>query len=88
MYGTATLRLSSKRDALFLPDASIHWDAEGRPFVYTVAQGRIRKVAVRTALDDGNTSQVMGLANNETVVLATTANLREGLAVKADKDGT
>jgi len=87
MYGTAKLELSAESGALFVPDQAVHRDAEGHPFVYTVAQNRVQKVAVETGLDDGKLVQVRGLQGDESIVLATTANLQEGLSVKAVKSG-
>jgi len=85
MYGTATLHLATEAGALFLPAQSVHQAAGGMAFVYTVAHGRIQKVAVETGLDDGKLIQVKGLHGNEIVVLTSTANLEEGLAVKTVK---
>ncbi len=88
MYGTAELKLEAESGALFVPYPSIRRDADGRPFVYTVEQGRIRKVPVETGLDDGSMIQVKGLRNDETVVLSGTASLQEGLSVKTVKAGS
>ncbi len=85
MYGTAKLHLATEAGALFVPAQSVHQAAEGKAFVYTVAQGRIQKVAVETGLDDGKLIQVKGLRGDETVVLTSTANLHEGLTVKTVK---
>ncbi len=87
MYGTAKLELSAESGALFVPDQAVHRDAEGHPFVYTVAQNHVQKLAVETGLDDGKLIQLRGLRGDESIVLATTANLREGLSVKAVKNG-
>jgi len=86
MYGTAKLELSAESGALFVPDQAVHRDAEGHPFVYTVAQNRVQKVAIETGLDDGKLIQLRGLRGDERIVLATTANLQEGLSVKAVKN--
>ncbi len=88
MYGTAELKLEAESGALFVPYPSIRRDADGRPFVYTVEQGRIRKVPVETGLDDGSMIQVKGLRSDETVVLSGTASLQEGLSVKTVKAGS
>lgn len=85
MYGTAQLELAGEEEALYIPDPSLRRDAEGRPFVYTVEEGRIHKVPVETGLDDGSMIQVKGLRGEATVVLSGTANLEEGLAVKTVK---
>ncbi len=88
MYGTAELKIAGISGALFVPDPSIRHDAEGRPFVYTVEQGRIRKIPVETGLDDGSMIQVKGLRGQETVVLSGTTNLQEGLPVRTVKSGS
>ena len=83
MYGNATLELDREEDALFLPAESVRQNADGNRFVFTVTEGRIRKVAVETGLDDGRLTQIRGLGGNETCVLTSTGNLQEGLAVTA-----
>lgn len=88
MYGTAELNVAGISGALFVPAPSIRHDADGRPFVYTVEQGRIRKVLVEAGLDDGSMIQVKGLRSEETVVLSGTVNLQEGLSVRTVKSGS
>ena len=85
MYGTAELKLGAEPLALFVPDPSIRRDSEGRPFVFVVEQGRLRKMPVQTGLDDGSMIQVRGLQGSETVVLSGTTNLEEGMAVRTVK---
>ena len=88
MYGTAELKLVGEASALFVPDPSIRRDADGRPFVFTVEHGQLRKVAVQTGLDDGSMMQVKGLSSDSVVVLSGTASLQEGLSVKTVKAGS
>ena len=83
MYGNATLDLDREEDALFLPAESVRQDADGSRFVFTVTEGRIRKVAVETGLDDGRLTQIRGLEGDEACVLTSTENLQQGLAVTA-----
>ena len=85
MYGTTELKLAAEAQALFVPDPSIRRDSDGRPFVFVVEQGRLRKMPVQTGLDDGSVIQVKGLQGSETVVLSGTTNLEEGMAVRTAK---
>lgn len=87
MYGRATLRLAEQAEALFLPAESLRVDAEGNKFVLVVQDGRVRKVAVETGLDDGKLIQVKGLTGGEQVVLASPGALEEGAAVEAQAGG-
>jgi RND family efflux transporter MFP subunit len=82
MYGTTELELTSELNALFPPAQSIRRDSQGQTFVYTVTEGRVRKTAVETGLDDGKLIQVKGLRGDETVIQTSTAPLQEGLSVK------
>lgn len=88
MYGTAELKLAAEPEALFVPGPAIRRDADGRPFVYTVEQDRIRRVPIQTGLDDGSMIQVKGLRGNETVVLSGTTTLQEGIAVRTVRAGS
>jgi membrane fusion protein, multidrug efflux system len=85
MYGTAELKLAEESQALFVPDPSIRRDSEGRPFVFAVERGRLRKAPVQTGFDDGSMIQVKGLRGDETVVLSGTTNLEEGMSVRTVK---
>jgi membrane fusion protein, multidrug efflux system len=85
MYGTAELKLGAEGEAVFVPDPSIRRDSEGRPFVFVVEQGRLRKIPIQTGLDDGSMMQVKGLRGSESVVLSGTTNLEEGMAVRTVK---
>jgi len=82
MYGTARLKLGAEAGAVFLPAQSVRQDAEGKEFVYVVAQSRIRKVPVETGLDDGKLIQVRNLRGDEAVVLTASGDLQEGMEVR------
>ncbi len=88
MYGTAELELASEPNALFLPAQSVRRDPQGKAFVYTVAQGRVRKASVETGLDDGKMIQVKGLHGDETVIVTSASPLQEGLSVKTVSAGS
>jgi RND family efflux transporter MFP subunit len=83
MFGAVTLDLKSSPSALFLPDQSVREDSAGGKFVYTVENGRLRKVAIRAGPDNGIETQVFGLQGGESVVLSGAENLTEGTRVKA-----
>jgi multidrug efflux pump subunit AcrA (membrane-fusion protein) len=85
MYGTVQLKLAAETGGLFVPDSAIRHDADGKPFVFTVDQGRLRKVAVQIGIADGESTQVGGLKGDEMVVLSGTADLVEGLSVRTLK---
>jgi membrane fusion protein, multidrug efflux system len=82
MYGTVQIKLAAEAEGLFVPDAAIRHDANGKPFVFTVEQGRLRKVFVEVGTADGGSTQVSGLKANQTVVLSGTLELAEGLPVR------
>jgi RND family efflux transporter MFP subunit len=88
MFGEATLKLGEESGALFLRSESVRQDSDGEKYVFTVGDGRIRKKTVETGLDDGKLLQVKGLQGDETVVLNSTEELRDGLPVKAVKAGS
>lgn len=88
MYGTAELELASEPNALFLPVQSVRRDPQGKVFVYTVAEGRVRKTSVETGLDDGKMIQVKGLRGNEAVIVTSAGPLQEGLSVKTVNAGS
>lgn len=82
MYGTVQLKLAPEAEGLFVPDAAIRHDADGKPFVFTVERGRLRKVSVEIGIADGGSTQVTGPKANEWVALSGTADLVEGLSVR------
>jgi membrane fusion protein, multidrug efflux system len=83
MYGTVQLKLAAaETEGLFVPDAAIRHDANGKPFVFTVEQGRLRKVSVEIGIADGGSIQLTGPKANERVVISGTADLVEGLSVR------
>ncbi len=81
MFGRARLRLGEQPEALFLPAEGVRVDASGNKFVYVVLEGKLRKVVVRTGLDDGKLIQVEGLRGGERVVLTSSGKLEEGAPV-------
>ncbi len=82
MFGTVQFKLAADAEGLFVPDAAIRHDVDGKPFVFIVEQGRLREMAVEIGIADGGSTQVKGLKANETVVLSGTADLVEGLSVR------
>ncbi len=88
MFGRATLRLAEQSEALFLPAEAVRADSKGKKFVFIVHEGRVRKAAVETGLDDGKVIQVKGLHGGEEVVLASSGTLEAGTAVVAARAGS
>lgn len=82
MYGTVQLELAAETEGLFVPDAAIRHDANGKPFVFTVEQGRLREVPVEIGIAEGGSTQVTGPKVSERVVISGTADLVEGLSVR------
>jgi RND family efflux transporter MFP subunit len=85
MFGTAELKLAQEEQGLFVPDAAIRHDRDGKPFVFTVEQGRLRKISVQIGIATEGLIQVEGLKGNETVVLTGTAELVAGISVRTLK---
>jgi membrane fusion protein, multidrug efflux system len=82
MYGTVQLELAAETEGLLVPDAAIRHDANGKPFVFTVEQGRLREVPVEIGIAEGGSTQVTGPKVSERVVISGTADLVEGLSVR------
>lgn len=88
MYGTVELKLAAESSALFVLAPGIRHDTNGRPFVYVVEQGRIRKVPIETGVNDGSMIEAKGLHSSDTIVLSGTEGLVEGMRVRTVKAGS
>jgi RND family efflux transporter MFP subunit len=85
MYVTATLSLEQHLNALALPPTAV-LAADGGKSVFVVADGKARRVPVRTGLDDGVWLEVTsGLSGDEDIVVVGKDGLREGQAVLASR---
>jgi RND family efflux transporter MFP subunit len=82
MYASVKLSLERRTGALLVPAEAVVTQ-KGTPFVFTVAGGKARKVALRTGLDDGVNVEVLnGLAPQDMVVVAGAQALRDGQACR------
>lgn len=82
MYVTATLSLQQHPNALGIPPAAIAAGANKEMAVYAVEQGKARRIAIKTGLDDGQWVEVAeGLTGNEDIVVVGKSGLKDGQAV-------
>ena len=80
---TATLMLERHTGALTIPPAAIVTGQQGKS-VFIVEEGKVRRVSIRTGLDDGVWLEVVdGLKGDEDVVVVGKAGLTDGQAVQA-----
>lgn len=78
MYASIKISLERRTGALRVPAEAIVTQ-KGKPFVFTVAGGKARKVALRTGLDDGVNVEVLdGLSAEDMVVVAGAQALSDG----------
>jgi RND family efflux transporter MFP subunit len=83
MYASVRIRLERRADALLVPAEAVI-SQKGQPFAFTVAEGKARKVALRTGLDDGVHVEILaGLAPGDRVVLGGAQGLTDGQACRA-----
>jgi len=83
MYASVKISLERRTGALRVPAEAIVTQ-KGKPFVFTVAGGKARKVALRTGLDDGVNVEVLdGLSPQDMVVVAGAQILTDGQACRA-----
>ncbi|WP_455388519.1 efflux RND transporter periplasmic adaptor subunit [Petrachloros mirabilis] len=84
MFVNATLFLEQHPNSLALPPAAI---ASGKTrdekWVFVVEQGKVRRIPIRTGIDDGVWVEVVeGLTGDEEVVVVGKSGLTEGQAVR------
>lgn len=83
MYASVRISLEKKTGALLVPAEAVVTQ-KGQPFVFSVAGGKARKVALRTGLDDGVNVEVLdGLSPEDMVVIAGAQALTDGQACRA-----
>jgi membrane fusion protein (multidrug efflux system) len=81
MYARATIGMERKTEALLIP-ASALLPGRGQTFIFTVADGKAKRLAVKTGFrDDANVEIVEGLAPDQGVVLAGPNPPSDGQAV-------
>jgi membrane fusion protein (multidrug efflux system) len=70
MYARARIAMERKADVLLIPAVALV-SGKGQDFVFTVADGRAKRVAVKAGFRDGASVEILeGLAPDQTVVLA------------------
>jgi membrane fusion protein (multidrug efflux system) len=83
MYARVQLAVERRGEALLLPAEALLTDKDGS-YVFTVREGRARKVVVKTGLDDGITVEVLqGLSSQSPVIVSGRQGLVDGQAVRA-----
>lgn len=87
MFGRAALFLDESSGVVSIPAEALRVDGDS-VFVYSVVDGRVRRVDVETEIGDGVLAQVTsGLVGNESIVVATKGPLSEGSLVNAIAGG-
>ncbi|HEY7312778.1 MAG TPA: efflux RND transporter periplasmic adaptor subunit [Gemmataceae bacterium] len=83
MYGNVTVILARKENALSISSACLVGKTEGnKAFVYVVRDGKARKVAIETGLDNGVLVEVLkGLEPDDQVVVSSSGGIDDGVAV-------
>jgi len=70
MYARARIAMERRADALLIPAAALV-PGKGQDFVFTVSDGKARRVAVKAGFRDATSVEILdGLAPDQTVVLA------------------
>ncbi len=88
MFGRAALFLEENAGTVLIPAEALRVDVDS-VFVYSVVDGRVRRVDVETEIGDGVLAEVTsGLVGNESIVVATKGPLSEGSLVNAIAGGT
>ena len=80
MYGTVTILLEEKQNAIVVPSGSVRFDASGDQSVVYVVQGnKVSHVAVKLGYDDGHTIEILsGLTGGEQIVTSMLERLNDG----------
>jgi membrane fusion protein (multidrug efflux system) len=82
MYASVTTSLERKDGALLVPAEAVI-TTKDKTFVFTVADGKAQKVAVKTGLDDGIHLEVLdGLSPDDFVVVSGAQSLTDGQACR------
>ena len=88
MYGRATLSLDERSGAVSIPAEALRVDGAGT-FVYSVVDGRVKRVNVEAAIADGSAVEITsGLSGNELIVVAAKGPITDGSPVNTAGGGT
>ena len=83
MYATVKIGIERREDALLVPVDALLTEKAGAS-VFTVADGKAKKIKVQTGFNDGaNVEMVKGLDPNQPVILLGKRALSDGQAVQA-----
>jgi RND family efflux transporter MFP subunit len=82
MYGKVTLMLERRENALTVPAGALIVDGR-KSFVFTVVDGRAKRVEVTTGLDDGIRVEITnGLTGTELIIVTGKSAVSDGTPVK------
>ncbi len=82
MFGRVKLGLERRKDALTIPAGAIFTEG-GKTYVYTVENGKARRVEVKTGFDDGIRVEVTGgLTGAEPIIVTGKGAVKDGAPVK------
>jgi RND family efflux transporter MFP subunit len=85
MYGRVNLTLEQRDSVLTVPAGALAIEA-GKTYVFTVVDGRAKRVEVHTGLDDGIRVEVInGLSGNEPVIITGKNAVSDGAPVKVSE---
>ena len=88
MFGRAVLSLDESSGTVSIPAEALRVDGDS-VFVYSVVDGRVKRVDVETKVRDGVLAEITrGLAGNESIVVATKGSIADGSLVNAVAGGT
>ncbi len=83
MYASVKLELQRKPDALTIPAEALLFE-KTKTSLFTVADGKVRKVSVKIGLNDGISAEILeGVTSKDAVVLAGKQTLNDGQPVNA-----
>jgi membrane fusion protein, multidrug efflux system len=87
MFARVSLVLGEHKDSLLVPDEAV-MNEEGRHFVYTVEEGRAKKLAVKAGwLQDSQREILEGIDEGKQIVVAGQHRLKNGTRVRVLTEG-
>jgi RND family efflux transporter MFP subunit len=83
MYGKVTVTLEVRENALTVPAKALVIEG-AKTYVFTAADGKAKRVEVKTGLDDGiNVEITDGLTGGERVIVSDRTSIKDGMPVEA-----
>ena len=87
MFGRAALFLEENAGTVLIPAEALRVDGDS-VFVYSVVDGRVRRVDVESEIGDGVRAEITsGLVGDESIVVATKGPISDGSLVNAIAGG-